>query len=284
MCLMHLLLSVALTGTADYPRKELLIEPADLARMPGQFLVLDVRAKPRYLQGHIPNSVWIDAELWSQSFARHQDPGKWAMLLGGAGIDPGKRIVIYDAALAKDAARIWWILRYWGCEDVRLLNGGWPGWLDRELPVDKEPATPAKLKIELGKARSRLFATKQSVLDALKEKKTQLIDARSAAEHCGAAKLARRGGGIPGAIHLEWSDLVDKKTQRFKGPDELLRIFKTAGIDLAAPAIAHCQSGGRSSVMAFAMELMGAGNVANYYRGWSEWGNAEDTPVVVPKK
>lgn len=284
MNLMSILLCTALVGDNAYPRKDLLIEPNELAKMAGKIQVLDVRARDKYLKSHLPKAVWVDANLWSKEFAKQQDLGKWERLVGDSGINPREPIVIYDDALSKDAARIWWLLRYWGCKDVRLLNGGWRGWLDRALPVSKESVTAAMLKIELGKARSGLFATKQSVLDALKEKKTQIIDARSAAEHCGDAKLASKGGSIPGARHLEWSDLLDKKTQRFKSPDELRDIFKKAGIDLAAPAVAHCQSGGRSSVMAFTMELMGAKHVANYYRGWSEWGNADDTPVAVPKK
>jgi thiosulfate/3-mercaptopyruvate sulfurtransferase len=92
-------------------------------------------------------------------------------------------------------------------------------------------------------------------------------------------KLAKRGGAIPGAKHLEWSDLLDKKTQRFKSPAALSRLFKQAGIDPKKPAVTYCQSGGRASVMAFALELMGAKGVQNYYPGWAEWGNAADTPV-----
>jgi thiosulfate/3-mercaptopyruvate sulfurtransferase len=87
---------------------------------------------------------------------------------------------------------------------------------------------------------------------------------------------------MPGAKHLEWSDLIDRKTQRFKPAGVLRQLFADAGIDLKQPTVTHCQSGGRSSVMAFGMELMGADNVSNYYAGWSEWGNASDTPVAKP--
>lgn len=284
MFINSLILSVTLTGTPAYPRAELLIEPAELAKMPVKFRVFDVRSKEKYLQGHVPYAVWLDAGVWSKAFARQQDPGEWEKLLGSAGIDPGKPMVIYDHSLSKDAARIWWILRYWGCKDVRLLNGGWQGWRDGDWPTSRKQEDPAVQSLKLGAARSTLFATKKSVLDALKEKKTQIIDCRSAAEHGGDTKLAKKGGSIPGALHLEWSDLLDKKTQRFKSAGALRDMFKKAGIDLTAPAVAHCQSGGRSSVMAFAMELMGARNVANYYHGWSEWGNAVDTPVAVPMK
>jgi thiosulfate/3-mercaptopyruvate sulfurtransferase len=85
---------------------------------------------------------------------------------------------------------------------------------------------------------------------------------------------------------LEWIDLIDKETQRFKTPDQLRKLFADAEIGLDRPTATHCQGGGRASVMAFGMELMGATSVANYYASWGEWGNADDTPIVAgkPKK
>ena len=104
----------------------------------------------------------------------------------------------------------------------------------------------------------------------------QIVDARADNEYA--------GGAIPGALNLEWKNVIDTKTQRFKSAAELEQIFKKAGIDLAKPTVAHCQSGARSSVMVFAMELMGAADARNYYRSWAEWGSATDTPKVVHQK
>ena len=89
---------------------------------------------------------------------------------------------------------------------------------------------------------------------------------------------------MPGALHLEWADALDPTTKKFKNADDLAKLFKEAGIDLAKPSVTFCQSGGRASVMVFTMELMGAKEVANYYRSWSECGNAEQTPEATPKK
>jgi thiosulfate/3-mercaptopyruvate sulfurtransferase len=288
MLLSNLLLSapLLLVGDNDYPRRQLLIEPAELAEMEGKLRILDCRTKEQYQKGFIPRAIWIDHNAWSKAFAQHQDPLIWKEIIGGfARTKPNMGVVIYDDAMSKDAARIWGILRYWGFKDVRLLNGGWQGWVKSDLPISNRAVQkPAEVEIELSKPKASSLATRESVLEILKHKKTQIIDTRSAAEHCGDTKLAKRGGAIPGAIHLDWNDLLDKKTKRFKRPDELRDTFKRAGIDLTKPAVAHCQSGGRSSVMAFALELMGARDVANYYRGWSEWGNDENTPVVVKKK
>ena len=129
------------------------------------------------------------------------------------------------------------------------------------------------------------LATKSQMLDWVKSKKVQIVDARSDKEFCGIDKADnQRGGAIPGAKHLEWSDLIEPKTDRFKSPEELRKLFDKANIQLDRPMASHCQSGGRASVMAFGLELMGASDVSNYYRGWSEWGNASDTPIAVSEK
>jgi thiosulfate/3-mercaptopyruvate sulfurtransferase len=134
-------------------------------------------------------------------------------------------------------------------------------------------------------ARKDRLATKDKLLEELKAAdRPQLVDARSDDEFCGVADTAKRNGAIPGALHLDWADLLDAKTKRYKSAEELSALFKAKGIDPTKPAVTYCQSGGRASVMAFALELMGGRPAANYYRSWSEWGNADDTPVVKPEK
>jgi thiosulfate/3-mercaptopyruvate sulfurtransferase len=136
----------------------------------------------------------------------------------------------------------------------------------------------------VAKARPEKLATKEQLLDSLQSGKLQIVDARSEKEFCGIEKLTnKRAGAIPGAKQLEWIDLLDKETQRFKSAAEMRKLFEQAGIALDKPTAAHCQSGGRAAVMAFGLELMGAKDVSNYYPSWSEWGNASDTPVVPGK-
>ena len=165
------------------------------------------------------------------------------------------------------------------------MNGGWTGWKAAKLPTTAEvPAEPKPAEFH-AQPRAKMFATKSQVLELLAAKSSQILDARSTGEFCGESAFGnQRAGAMPGAKHLEWSDLIDKKTQRFKPAEELRRLFADAHIDLNEPTTTHCQSGGRSSVMAFGLELMGAKEVRNYYNGWSEWGNAADTPIVMPQK
>jgi thiosulfate/3-mercaptopyruvate sulfurtransferase len=266
-----------------YPQPNLLVGPTELAKpeFANKFVILDARDRTKYEQSHIPNARWVDAATWAKAFGNGDDAKGWSQRIAELGTGKNSKIVVYDDSMSKDAARIWWILRYWGLNDVRLLNGGWASWTKNSLPVQKEsPPSPTLTNFE-AQAVSKRLATKQSLLDSLKKQNLQIVDARSEGEFCGTDRFTnKRAGAIPGAKHLEWSDLLDKDTQRFKSADELRRLFKDVGIDLYEPIATHCQSGGRASVMAFGLELMGAKDVRNYYKSWAEWGNADDTPIV----
>jgi thiosulfate/3-mercaptopyruvate sulfurtransferase len=281
-----LLLATALTADPAYPRPDLLLEPAELAKpeVAKQFIVLDVRPKARYQAGHVPGALSVDPATWARAFQDGRDGVDWGKRLGGLGIATVTKVAVYDDSFAKDAARVWWILRYWGVADVRLLNGGLPAWKAAGLPLSTEDApAPAQVSVPLQPAANRL-ARQADVLEMVRQKAGQLVDARSEGEFCGTAETAKRNGAIPGAKHLEWSDLLDPKSQRFKPAPEIQQLFQDAGIDPAKPATTYCQSGGRASVMAFALELMGAKDVRNYYASWAEWGNREDTPIEPGKK
>jgi thiosulfate/3-mercaptopyruvate sulfurtransferase len=272
------------TAKPAYPRADLLIEAPALAAKVKDFRILDVRPKAKYDQGHIPGALNVDPGPWAKAFAAGQDPKEWADRIGNLGIDRDSHVVLYDDGKVTDAARLWWILRYFGLKDARLLNGGFAAWKAAGAPTSTKTTAVHALNVVIAKPSAGRLATKKNILTLLDAaKKPQLIDARSEGEHCGTTKLAKRGGAIPGSLHLEWSDTLDSKTRKFKSAAELAKLFKDAGINLNRPAITYCQSGGRAAVMAFALELMGARDVANYYRSWSEWGNATDTPVEQKK-
>ncbi len=269
---------------SSYPRPRLLLEPGRLAKAADdQFVILDVRGTENYGEGHIPGAARIDHDQWKEAFGDGSDADGWSKRIGDLGIGSDSSVVVYDDLAAKDAARIWWILRYWGVRDVRLLNGGWKTWNAKELPVSTEAtATPTAMTFEATPAKRRLVR-KEDILKSLVDQRFQVVDARSDDEHCGIdLKKNLRGGSIPGAKHLDRANLFDAEMERFKSPEELRKLLDEAGIDTSQPTASHCQSGGRASVMVFALELMGAKNAKNYYPGWSEWGNLEDTPIDAP--
>jgi thiosulfate/3-mercaptopyruvate sulfurtransferase len=168
------------------------------------------------------------------------------------------------------------MLKYAGVPDVRILNGGWKAY------------TAAKLRLEMAEMVSKAdphdwkpdaarLADKKHVQEQLKG--SVCVDARTRDEFTGEKALAKKGGHIPGATHLEWVELLDPKTGTFLPPAELIELVKDRKIDLDKPQITYCQGGGRAAVVAFGLELAGAKKVRNYYASWGEWGNANDTPV-----
>jgi thiosulfate/3-mercaptopyruvate sulfurtransferase len=281
-----LILTAALAEEpAGYPRGELLLEPTELMKpdVAMDFRILDARPKSDYETSHLPNAVCVDHDTWSKTFARGQDPNEWQKLIGRLGIKTDTPVVLYDDQSTNRAARIWWILRYWGIRDVKLLNGGWKGWAAAHGPTTQDVPKIETMELTLTPHPERL-TTKDQLLKSLPKRDFQIVDARSESEYCGDANTAKRNGAIPGAIHKEWTEVIDKKTQRFKSPKDLAKFFEEAGIDLNRSSVTYCQSGGRAAVMAFALELMGVKSVRNYYRSWSEWGNAEDAPIEKPRR
>jgi thiosulfate/3-mercaptopyruvate sulfurtransferase len=284
LCTTVLLLApAAAAAPGKYARPELLIEAPELAKAVAghKVQVLDARPKERYETGHIPGALWVDSAAWGKSFAAAPDKEAWTKRLGGYGLRADAPVVVYGDD-PREPARVWWILRYWGFKDVRLLDGGWLAWASGSSAASKEAPRVEPTAPQLTAHPERL-ATKEQVLGYLKGKDRQIIDTRSEKEYCGDQKLARRGGSIPGANNLEWSELLGKDG-RFKSADELTKLFEGRGVSLKEPAVTYCQSGGRAAVMAFALELMGDRDVRNYYRSWNEWGNDPDTPVATPKK
>lgn len=277
--------SPALAADPSYPSGQWLIEPTKLAESlaDDSWVILDARDEASFAEGHIPGAIRIDHGQWAKAFSDGQDAAEWSQRIGELGIAADTTVVLYDDVRSKDASRIWWILRYWGLSDARLLNGGWLGWQAADLPIDDSQPSATAVQFEAVPAPVRL-ATKDQLIDSLADRSLQIVDTRSAAEFCGIKPLDnQRAGAVPGAKHLEWVDLIDDQTHRFKPADELKRLFDAAGIRLDRPTATYCQSGGRASVMAYGLELMGASDVRNYYRSWAEWGNVENTPVIKPE-
>ncbi len=272
-----LLLSLSAAEAKErYPHAEILMEAEELAKpeVAAKLRILDVRPKQQYEAGHIAGAASVNLADWPGTVKPEQ--------LSALGIESTTPVVVYDGGTVRDATRAWWILAHAGHKDVRLLNGGWPAWKAAGGKASTETPRFEPVGTATSQGTNRL-ADKQFVLNAIKDKSYQIIDTRSEGEYCGQEAHAKRGGAIPGAVHLEWSDTLDSKTKKFKSPTELRKLFKDAGIDPTKPAITYCQSGGRASVMAFVLELMGDKDVRNYYKSWAEWGNDPGTPIETPK-
>lgn len=263
------------------PETSLLIEPAELqSRLSDPRLrILDVRSEDDFASGHIPGAVRVDVAAWKTLALSENglhDKDAWAEKVGALGIRRETPVVVYGGPMP-ETARVWWTLKYLGVEDAALLNGGWRVWSNENRPVEDTATTVEPVKFEPALQDARL-----EEIDALKQRigdeDVAIVDCRSTDEFTGRLALGKRGGHIPGAAHLEWSDLLDNDG-RFKPRAELQAMFLERGIVPGKTAVAHCQSGGRATVNAFALELLGYPDVKVYYQSWQEWSADEDAPV-----
>jgi thiosulfate/3-mercaptopyruvate sulfurtransferase len=161
------------------------------------------------------------------------------------------------------------------------VDGNFGPWKDAGHPVSTQVVfvTPVAFEVRF---RDDLNAPRDLVLGAITSGTDQVLDARSIEEHDGRKALSKRAGHVPTACHLEWVNMVDAQG-RFRPIEELQAMVKAAGIVDGRPVISHCQGGGRASVNAFVLMRLGF-STRNYYPGWSDWGNAEDTPVEDGRK
>jgi thiosulfate/3-mercaptopyruvate sulfurtransferase len=225
--------TVARAADDTYPRAEMLVEAQQIVggKLPATTILLDLREKAKYDAGHIAGARWLDTTTWTKEFGDGRDDAAWSKRIGDLGIAASATVVVYGDQNMSQTCRIWYILRYWGIEDVRVLNGGWKAWHEGKLGV--EQATPAVPTVAFkAQSQAQRLATKKDVLDLLARGDRQIVDSRSTGEFCGDDKRAnQRGGAIPGAKHLDWVDLVDGPSQRFKSATELRQLFTAAGID-----------------------------------------------------
>jgi thiosulfate/3-mercaptopyruvate sulfurtransferase len=208
---------------AGYVRPDLLVEANTLLKKGAEaFQLLDVRSLGKYEAGHVGGAVSAPLSKWSKAVtAGTATAAFWKTELAAVGVSPKRPVVVYAEDL-RDACRAWWLLKLAGVPDVRVLNGGWPAYRSAGGQVQKESVTATAEPFDWESAAGRI-ADKADVLRMTKEKKGTIIDTRSLDEF--------QAGHIPGAVRLEWSELVDEKSGRFKPAGELGRLFRERSID-----------------------------------------------------
>ncbi len=231
--------------------------------------------------GHIPGAVYVD---WQVDFAEPGSPSndiaapeRFAALMSRLGISNETPVIVSDDAANVFACRFWWALRYYGHDDVRILDGGWRKWLAESRPVSAETTEiePASFN---ARENSRLIAGAGEILASLSDGEMQLIDVRSPDEFSGVASRAKHGGHIPTAINLPRGVMVAEDLT-LKPRAELLAVFAEHGIVIDAPdTVLYCNSGVSATYGMLALEVAGARNLRIYDSSWKEWGNDESTP------
>ena len=241
-----------------------------------------------YEKGHVPNSLawnWFE-DLHAKPRRDYVDQEGMNRLLQSAGVDGSTTIILYGGNNNWFATYAFWLLRYLGVDNVKLLNGGRKRWeLDsRELTTDT-PDFPGSTWVIPNPVRTHLRAMRDQVLGNVG--KVCFVDVRSPEEYRGEmmapAHLPQESamvpGHIPGARNVPWSRAANEDGT-FKSPDELRDLYKNAGVSDEGPVIAYCRIGERSAHTWLVLhELLGLSDVANYDGSWTEYGSLVGVPV-----
>jgi thiosulfate/3-mercaptopyruvate sulfurtransferase len=282
------MLSMLAVLAVAYAHPEQLVEPEWVAAhvFDNNLRIVDMRQNG-YAEGHVPSSVYVSPVAIRD--AKNPPtflptPEAFAEMMLRLGIYDTTRVVVYDERGGIYAARLWWILNYFGHSNVALMNGGWTKWTAEHRTVTTEARSfnyrPAP-GVFTPKPTPGWIATAADVVASIDKPGVKIVDARTTAEIEGKdLRNIRRGGAVPSSVPVYWEDLLDPQQKTFKPADELRRIFESRGILPSHEVIAYCQVGMRASVDLFALRLIGYDKLRNYYGAWEEWGNRDDLPLA----
>ena len=239
--------------------------------------------------GHVPGAVQVDWFSTLQHPLRRDFVTKeqFETVCSKLGISNDTTVVFYGDKSNWFACYALWLFQYYGHEKVRIMNGGRAKWEKEARPFVKEESNYLQTKYTAKQPDKNIRAFRDEVFKQV-EKKKPLVDVRSAKEYTGELismpnypqEGATRGGHIPGAVSIPWSQAVNEADSTFKSPEELRALYEGKGIKSDGEVIAYCRIGERSSLTWFVLKyLLGYPNVKNYDGSWTEWGNLVDAPI-----
>ena len=242
-----------------------------------------------YGQGHIAGAVGWSWQSQLQQSVRRDIPDKAEMeqLLGSAGIDNNTTVVLYGDNNNWFACWAFWQLKYYGHNDVKIMNGGRAKWTAENRPLTTDAPDQAAKTYRASEPNQALRAYRDQVLASVNAGNIALVDVRSPDEYAGILLAppalpqegAQRGGHIPGAANIPWAQAANEDGT-FKSADELQQLYGGKGIDGSKETIAYCRIGERSSHTWFVLtQLLGHSNVRNYDGSWTEWGSIVGAPI-----
>jgi len=252
--------------------------------------VVDVRWRPDgtsgtlFGLGHIPRAARVD---WMEELTERDEdaggiraagPDRVAAAMSRAGVGDGMTAVLYDDTLGLYAARVWWTLRAYGFDSVRILDGGFPAWVEEGRMLSNAGLPPAPATFT-PRAQLRARLSTADVRALLGSSDALLLDARAPAEYRGQEGTARRLGHIPGALNLPVAAMHVPGSHRLRPGAELRRLVLRATAGRGRRLVCYDGAGVAASKLAFVLTLLGHDDVAVYDGGWAEWGDRLDLPV-----
>jgi len=275
---------------AEYA-KDVLVEPEWLAQHLDDegIRIVEVDENPAlYAEAHIPGAIGFDwqRDLQDQVKRDFLGPEEFGRLFGEHGISNDHLIVLYGDRNNWFAAYTYWYLKYYGHDDVKLLNGPRERWIAEGRPTTTDAPSYAAATFTAKPGDDAIRAKRDEVQAALGDGR-KLVDVRSPQEYSGELiamagyeqEGAQRGGHIPGAASIPWARAV-REDGTFRSADELRELYGGRGVLSGDPIIAYCRIGERSAHTWFVLhELLGQEDVRNYDGSWTEWGNLVNVPI-----
>ena len=246
----------------------------------------DVKRDPKaeYDEAHIPGAVYFSIDEISDTASPYPHmlpaPEKFASRVKAMGLGDGNRIVVYDSAGLFSAARVWWMFRVMGHEDVFVLDGGFPKWRAEGYPTEDLPPVH-RTRHFTPRPNHVILRDAAQVKENLITKREQIVDARSPGRFLGTEPEPRpgvRSGHIPGSKNLHYQKLLNPDGTLRK-PEALSATFREAGIDVTKPIVTSCGSGVTAAIVLLALEAISAPEGALYDGSWSEWGAKAELPL-----
>ncbi len=265
----------------------LILEPKIVNGMISEenILIVDLCQADTYITAHIPGAVFLDYN-WIVTGQKPRmgllpEIHQLARILTAYGIDSDTHVIAYDDEGGGRACRFLWTLQTIGHQRLSLINGGIQAWTAEGLEMDQQIHFPQPLtQTREINYSNELIADKGYIKQKLNDSNTVILDARSAPEFNGIKVFAARGGHIPGAVHYEWTNAMDKNNNlKLKDNSQLLNDLAELGITPDKNIICHCQSHHRSAHTCIVLNYLGFKNVQGYPGSWSDWGNDPDTPI-----
>lgn len=265
------------------------LKDPDLRVLDGSWYLPDMGrdAKAEYAAGHIPGARFFDIDELSdhRSELPHMapPPEKFISRLRAMGVGDGHQVVVYDGAGLFSAARVWWLFRLMGKQDVAVLDGGLKKWIAEGREVEDLPPVIRDRHMTVSR-QNQLVKDVTQVAASAKLGDWEIADARSPGRFEGAEPEPRpglRSGHIPGSKNVPYRSLLNADGT-MKPPEGLAAAFAAAGIDPARPVITSCGSGVTAAVLSLALEVLGRRH-ALYDGSWAEWGMYNDLKVATGK-
>jgi thiosulfate/3-mercaptopyruvate sulfurtransferase len=271
-----------------YAHPELLAEPDWLweHRDDPKVRVIDCASLEKYRRAHIPGAVGLPVHVW----IKETEGGVYVMgseafadLMGQLGVTNDTTVVTYDDWISAYATRLWWVLKYYGHSNAKVLNGGWQRWVSEGRPV-----TFRETVVEPGHFTPRpdesIMCRHDYLMSKVDEPGVQILNVLPETFYRGIENPFgnKRVGHIPGSRNIpsEWF-LTDDDRHVFKPAAELQAILTEAGLSPTNESIIHCHAGVRTTVGFFVLSLLGWDRVRAYDASMAEWANRDDTALVV---